>query len=81
MGEHSLIRLFTKPLPTHTGCLYRAMIAISNGMPRVSWSSNLNTNGEVRVYTVMGKTNLTDATWTCPTNSAQRLFKVKVEMP
>lgn len=22
---------------------------------------NLNTNGEVRVYTVMGKTNLTDA--------------------
>ena len=34
----------------------RAMIAISNGMPYVSWSPDLNTNGEVRVYTVLGKT-------------------------
>ena len=42
---------------------------------------NLNTNGEVRVYTVLGKTNLTDAAWVCPTNAAHRFFKVKVEMP
>jgi hypothetical protein len=27
----------------------------------VKWTPNLNTNDEVRVYTVMGKTNLTDA--------------------
>ncbi len=45
------------------------------------WSPNFNTNGEVRVYTVMGKTNLTDAAWVCPTNAAHRFFKVKVEMP
>jgi len=30
---------------------------------------------------VMGKTNLTDAAWTCHTNAAHRFFKVKVEMP
>ena len=50
-------------------------------MSYVSWTPNLNTNGEVRVYTVMGKTNLTDAAWTCPTNAAHRFFKVKVELP
>ena len=32
------------------------------------------------VYTVLGKTNLTDAAWVCPTNAAHRFFKVKVEM-
>ncbi|MBQ4199175.1 MAG: hypothetical protein II649_04765 [Kiritimatiellae bacterium] len=42
---------------------------------------NLNINGEVRVYTIMGKTNLTDAAWLAPMNSAHRFFKVKVEMP
>ena len=46
-----------------------------------SWSPNLNTNGEVRVYTVLGKMNLTDAAWMCPTNAAHRFFKMKVEMP
>lgn len=50
-------------------------------MPHVSWMVNLNTNGEVRVYTVMGKTNLTDEAWICPTNAGHRFFKVKVEMP
>ena len=30
---------------------------------------------------VLGKTNLTDAAWVCPTNAAHRFFKVKVEMP
>ena len=38
-------------------------------------------NGEVRVYAVLGKANLTDAAWTSPTNAAHRFFKVKVEMP
>ena len=52
-----------------------------DGLPHVTWSPDLNTNGEVRVYTVFGKTNLTDAAWVCPTNAAHRFFKVKVEMP
>ena len=51
--------------------IFHAMIVMSNDVP----------NGEVRVYTVLGKTNLTDAAWMCPTNAAHRFFKVKVEMP
>ena len=52
-----------------------------------AYSPELNTNGEVRVYTVMGKTNLNDAAWVCPTNAANRRdgviapYQVKVEMP
>ena len=67
--------------PTDTNDLFYAQISISNDMPFVTWSPNLNTNGEIRVYTVFGKTNLTDATWQSPINSAHRFFKVKVEMP
>ena len=67
--------------PTNTMDFLRAVISFSNGMPCVTWSPNLNTNGNVRVYTVLGKTNLTDAAWVCPTNAAHRFFKVKVEMP
>lgn len=58
-----------------------AFTASKDGMSLVTWSPNLNSNGEVRVYTVLGKTNLTDAAWVCPTNAAHRFFKVKVEMP
>ena len=47
----------------------------------VTWSPNLNTNGEVRVYTVMGKEKLTDAARQSPTNSDHRFFKLKVELP
>ena len=67
--------------PTNPNDFLRAVISLTNDVPYVSWTPNLNTNGEVRVYTVMGKTNLTDAAWTCPTNAAHRFFKVKVEMP
>ena len=67
--------------PTNPNDFLRAVISLSNDVPYVSWTPNLNTNGEVRVYTVMGKTNLTDAAWVCPTNAAHRFFKVKVEMP
>ena len=59
----------------------RKASTVSFGLPHVTWSPNLNTNGEVRVYTVFGKTNLTDAAWVCPTTAAHRFFKVKVEMP
>lgn len=60
---------------------FRGNITMSNGVPQVTWSPNLNTNGEVRAYTVWGKTNLTDEVWHTPTNSASRFFKVTVEMP
>ena len=67
--------------PSNPNDFLRAVISFTNDLPYVSWTPNLNTNGEVRVYTVMGKANLTDAAWTCPTNAAHRFFKVKVEMP
>ena len=60
---------------------FLAAIAFSNGMSSITWSPNLNTNGEVRTYTVWGKTNLTDEVWHTPTNSASRFFKVTVDMP
>ena len=63
------------------GGFLRTVIVFSNGVSVIIWSPNLNTNGNVRVYTLLGKTNLTDAAWVCPTNVAHRFFKVKVEMP
>ena len=35
--------------------------ALSTQGAAATWMLNLNTNGEVRAYTVMGKTNLIDA--------------------
>ena len=67
--------------PTNVNDFLRALITFRDGMPQVAWTPDLNTNGEVRVYTVLGKTNLTDAAWMCPTNAAHRFFKVKVGMP
>ena len=67
--------------PTNATETFRTSIALSNGVPCISWQPNLNTNGTVRTYSILGKTNLTDAAWMCPTNAAHRFFKVKVEMP
>ena len=67
--------------PTNATSTFTASIAISNGVPWVTWSPNLNTNGIVRNYTILGKTNLTDTADWAPTNSAHRFFKVKVELP
>ena len=67
--------------PTNAASMFTAGIEIRDGIPQVTWSPNLNTNGVVRSYTVWGKTNLTDAAWHSPTNAADRFFKVSVEMP
>ena len=68
--------------PTNAASVFMAAIEIVGGVPQVTWSPNLNTNGIERSYTIWGKTNLTDeADWECPTNAAHRFFKVMVEMP
>ena len=67
--------------PTDMDSRFTAAISVSNDVPYITWSPNLNTNGAVRNYTILGKTNLTDAVEWAPTNSAHRFFKVKVEMP
>ena len=68
--------------PTDALSQLTADITMSNDVPYVTWSSNLNTNGEVRVYKVWGKARLDDADekWTYPTNETHRFFKVSVEM-
>ncbi len=67
--------------PTDMDSRFTATISMSNDVPYITWSPNLNTNGIERIYTVLGKTNLTDMANWAPTNSAHRFFKVKVEMP
>ena len=67
--------------PTDINSRFLVSITYADGIPRVSRTPNLNTNGIVRNYTLLGKTNLTDTVDWAPTNSAHRFFKVKVEMP
>ena len=67
--------------PTNAASVFTAGIEIVDGVPLVTWSPNLNTNGIVRSYTIWGKESLTDTAWHSPTNAADRFFKVSVEMP
>lgn len=46
--------------PTDLNSRFSAAIAISNDVPYITWSPNLNTNGVVRKYTILGKERLTD---------------------
>ena len=64
----------------HTACI-KALIAISNDVPYITWSPNLNTSGTLRKYTILGKERSSDTVDWAPTNSTHRFFKVKVEMP
>ena len=47
--------------PTNVASVFRAGIELVGGMPHITWSPNLNTNGIVRDYIVWGKEKLTDA--------------------
>ena len=68
--------------PTNAQSRLEANIEMRDGAPFVSWSPNLNGGGaNVRIYTIWGKTNLTDRVWHSPTNESIRFFKVTVEMP
>ena len=51
--------------------------AVHAGTISIGWAPNRPD----RVYTICGKTNLTDAAWHTPTNSATRFFTVEVSMP
>ena len=66
---------------TNSESEFTAGIEFVDGVPQVTWSPNLNTNGTERIYTIWGKESLTDAAWHSPTNAAHRFFKVSVEMP
>jgi hypothetical protein len=63
--------------PTSPVSQFIANIRISNGVELVTWAPDLRPN---RVYTVLGKTNISDQGWG-PTNTASRFYKVSVELP
>ena len=63
--------------PTNRASVLRAMIGVSNTVPRLTWTPDL---GSARVYTVEGCTNLTEAAWGS-TNATTRFFRVRVDMP
>ncbi len=63
--------------PTNPASSFITSIFISNGIPQVRWTPDLGSN---RVYTIYGKTNITDPAWTTPANGENRFFKVKVEI-
>ena len=66
---------------TDTNSVFPATITVVNGAPVVEWSPKLNAAEEARrIYTIYGKTNLTDEAWYSPTNSSSRFFRVGVEM-
>jgi hypothetical protein len=64
-------------VPTNRESIFRSLITVSNGVPRVTWTPDL---GAARVYTVDGRTNLTEGAWG-NTNAGSRFFRVKVSMP
>lgn len=76
-GQLSWQEYVSGSLPTNRNSTFRAYIGITNGRPRVTWSPNLGTS---RVYTVDGKSALTNAAWVSPTNAASRFFRVKVSL-
>ena len=70
--------------PTNSAEVFRTVILWKDGKPEISWEPKLAPEEEAkRVYTEIGKTNLTDKGWTevSPANrDGMRFFKVKAEM-
>jgi uncharacterized repeat protein (TIGR02543 family) len=63
--------------PTNLESVLRSLITVSNGESWVSWIPDL---GTARMYTVYGRTNLTEGIWGA-TNTGTRFFRVNVWMP
>ncbi len=64
-------------IPTNKESVLLATISKGASSLVIGWTPDLS---PLRVYTVKGKTNLSDVEW-APTNSASRFFRVTVEMP
>ena len=68
--------------PTDANSRLVANIGLTNGVPYISWTPDLNTNGIIRNYKIYGSETLENGgNWHYPTNSLHRFFRVKVEMP
>ena len=57
------------------------VVDAQTGVSVLHWSPNLEKDPVLpRFYDVLGKTNLTDASWHSPTNDGTRFFKVNVRL-
>ena len=58
-------------------------ISMTNGVIYLEWDPDWSDPGGAiyREYVIWGKTNLTDAAWHTPTNSASRFFAIEVRIP
>lgn len=77
-GHTAMQEYVTGSIPTNKASVLRAVIDIIDGNPRITWTPDMGTQ---RIYTVEGKTNLTDVVWHSPTNAGSKFFRVKTEMP
>lgn len=65
-------------VPTNPASVFRVTgFSVVDGVTVITWDPDRDD----RQYTVWGKTNLTDAAWHTPTNSASRFFRVEVNIP
>ena len=65
-------------VPTNPASVFRVTgFSVVDGAIVITWDPDRDD----REYTVWGKTNLTDAAWHTPTNSASRFFRVEVDLP
>lgn len=64
-------------VPTNRASVFLTLIRVSNNVPRVTWTPDL---GTMRLYTVVGRTNLIDGVWGT-TNAGSRFFKAEVFLP
>ena len=68
-------------VPTNVTDVFRTVISMESGKPKISWEPRLNAAEEAkRVYTIYGRERLDAGGWTTPTNAASRFFRVKVNM-
>lgn len=63
--------------PTNLNSKLVADIHMTNDAAVITWTPHLDN----RIYTIYGKTNLTDKVWHSPTNESSRLFRVEVSLP
>ena len=66
--------------PTDVNSVFKAWIEMVDGKPVISWTPDLNNNGDERFYKISGKGELNED-WHYPTNSLDRFFKVDVSIP
>ena len=68
--------------PTDAGAEFKVSIEVVDGVPVITWSPYLNSNGLERVYRVLGRGDLSDDNekW-APARATHRFFKTTVEIP